>query len=66
MMAKTKPKTKTETWVFHVALNYVGCEEMEEFEYPVGTTEEDIQTDFEDWVWNQLDSGFWKKEGEAT
>jgi hypothetical protein len=29
-------------------------------------TEEDIQGDFNNWVWNQLDAGFWKKKGEAT
>ncbi len=44
--------------IFKVRTRYVGSDVEEEVEYLDGTDEEDIQKDFENWVWENIDSGW--------
>ena len=48
---------------FHIALNNIygsGVEEV--FEYPDDVTDEELEKDFTEWVWEEIDAG-WNKEG---
>lgn len=48
--------------MFYVKTNKVGSKCEEKFEYPDGTSDEEIEEDFKDWVWNEIEASFYELE----
>ena len=52
---------------FYCDIGYVGCEKEEIVEYEDDVSEKDIDADFQDWLWNNIDAGWYEtKEGEVS
>jgi hypothetical protein len=49
------------TYVFYLNVGVVGAKQEEEVDFDDGTTEEEIQECFEDWLGN-FDMGFYEKD----
>lgn len=57
------PAPNMVTYIFHIAPNWAcNCDLNEEFEFSEHFTKKDVQEIYEQWVWEQLDSGWSKKE----
>lgn len=43
---------------FMVGVGYSGCNKEEEIELPDDYTEEDIEKELNEWIWDYIDSGY--------
>lgn len=47
------------TVTYHLSIPNVGCKVEETFELPDDWTEEEIQKDYETWMWEQIETSWW-------
>lgn len=51
---------ETKKYRFHCGTGFPGADHEEEMELPATMTEVEVEAEFKEWVWDQLDA-YWKE-----
>ena len=49
-------------YAFYVGMFSSGCEKTEDFVFPDDYSDIEIQKAYEEWLWENLDTGYWESE----
>lgn len=50
------------TFIFKMSCGFVGTDREEEFEFHDDVTDDEVQEEWKDWVWELIDGTYYEKE----